>query len=52
MLEKALQGDRRYWTWVTGLFVVMGVGLYCYLKQYHYGLGVTGLSRDVTPRRC
>ena len=48
MLEKALQGDRWYWTWVTGLFVVMGVGLYCYLKQYHYGLGITGLSRDVT----
>ena len=48
MLEKALHGDRRYWTWVASLFVVMGVGLYFYLKQYHHGLGITGLSRDVT----
>ncbi len=48
MIEKALHGDKRYWTWVTFLVIVMGIGVLAYLKQFHEGLGVTGLSRDVT----
>lgn len=48
MIEKALHGDKRYWTWVTFLVLVMGVGVLAYLKQFHEGLGVTGMSRDVT----
>jgi Ni/Fe-hydrogenase subunit HybB-like protein len=48
MIEKALHGDKRYWTWVTFLVLVMGVGVLAYMKQFHEGLGVTGLSRDVT----
>jgi molybdopterin-containing oxidoreductase family membrane subunit len=48
MLEKALHGDKRYWTWVFVLFAFMGIGLYFYLRQYSEGLGITGLSRDVT----
>ncbi len=48
MIEKALHGDKRYWTWVTFLVLVMGVGVLAYLKQFSEGLGVTGLSRDVT----
>jgi Ni/Fe-hydrogenase subunit HybB-like protein len=48
MLEKALQGDKRYWSWVVVLFAVMGIGLYFYLRQFHEGLGITGMSRDVT----
>ena len=48
MLEKALVGDRRYWTWIGALLAVMGIGFLFYIKQFTYGLGVTGLSRDVT----
>lgn len=48
MLEKALVGNRRYWTWIFTLFALLGIGLICYLKQFFYGLGITGLSRDVS----
>jgi len=48
MIEKALTGDRRYWTWIAALLIVMGAGGYCYLWQLREGLGITGLSRDVT----
>src|SRR3990170_5748197 len=48
MLEKALTGSRRYWTWIFLLLAVSGVGVLAYLKQFSTGLGVTGLSRDVT----
>src|SRR5512146_2853199 len=48
MLEKALVGDRGYWAWVVGLLAVIGLGLAAYLHQLSTGLGVTGLSRDVT----
>ncbi len=48
MLEKALYGDRRYWTWVIFLMTLMGIGFLFYLRQLEYGLGITGLSRDVT----
>ncbi|MCK5126201.1 MAG: polysulfide reductase NrfD [candidate division Zixibacteria bacterium] len=48
MLEKALSGDKRYWTWIAFLLLVIGVGTLAYLKQYNEGLGITGLSRDVT----
>ena len=48
MLEKALVGDKRYWTWVISLMAVIGIATLFYLKQYSEGLGVTGLGRDVT----
>ena len=48
MLEKAISGDRRYWGWVVFLLAVIGVGFVCYLKQLTTGLGITGMSRDVT----
>jgi molybdopterin-containing oxidoreductase family membrane subunit len=48
MFEKAVVGGRRYWTWVGGLLVVMGLAMLAYLRQLDVGLGVTGLSRDVT----
>lgn len=48
MLEKALSGDKRYWTWIAFLLVVIGIGTLAYLKQFNEGLGITGLSRDVT----
>ena len=48
MLEKALSGDKRYWGWIAFLLVVIGVGTFFYLRQFHEGLHITGLSRDVT----
>ncbi len=47
MIEKALSGNRGYWGWIAFLLVLMGVGFGFYLKQYHFGLAITGLSRDV-----
>jgi Ni/Fe-hydrogenase subunit HybB-like protein len=48
MLEKALVGKRSYWGWIAFLAAVIGVGFICYLRQLSFGLGITGLSRDVT----
>jgi molybdopterin-containing oxidoreductase family membrane subunit len=48
MLEKALIGGRRYWTWVFFLLVIIGIGFITYLQQFKLGLGITGLSRDVS----
>jgi Ni/Fe-hydrogenase subunit HybB-like protein len=47
MFEKAVVGSKRYWAWVLGLSAVILLGLFAYLHQLSYGLGVTGLSRDV-----
>ncbi len=48
MFEKALSGSRRYWGWITLLGVITLVGLIFYLHQLSYGLGITGMSRDVS----
>ncbi|MHC4180430.1 MAG: sulfate reduction electron transfer complex DsrMKJOP subunit DsrP, partial [Planctomycetota bacterium] len=49
MLEKALVGSRRYYGWLTFLLLVIAGGAYFYIfKQLNYGLGVTGMSRDVS----
>ncbi|GER93437.1 menaquinol oxidoreductase [hot springs metagenome] len=48
MLEKALVGGKRYWTWVFFLLAVVGIGFITYLQQFKLGLGITGLSRDVS----
>jgi molybdopterin-containing oxidoreductase family membrane subunit len=48
MLEKALHGSKIYWAWVMALLGVIGIGFFTYLYQYSQGLGVTGLSRDVS----
>ena len=48
MLEKALSGGRGYWTWIAFLIALMGVGFGSYLRQLDYGLGITGMSRNVT----
>jgi len=48
MLEKALEGSKKYWAWVFFLGGLAAVGCYFYLQQYIYGLGITGLHRDVT----
>jgi len=48
MLEKSLHGSKRYWLWVGFLLAVIFLGFLAYLKQYSEGLGVTGMSRDVS----
>ncbi|MDA8170511.1 MAG: polysulfide reductase NrfD [Nitrospiraceae bacterium] len=48
MLEKALTGSKAYWRWIIFLLVIIGAGTLAYLKQYSYGLGITGMSRDVS----
>jgi len=48
MLEKALSGSKRYWAWIFFLLAVIGIGFLAYMKQFTEGLGITGLSRDVS----
>lgn len=48
MLEKALTGSRRYWSLIFALLGLSGLGFITYLWQFSYGLGLTGMSRDVT----
>jgi Ni/Fe-hydrogenase subunit HybB-like protein len=48
VLEKALKGSRGYGIWVTCLLVLTAVGFFCYLRQLDYGLGITGMSRDIS----
>jgi Ni/Fe-hydrogenase subunit HybB-like protein len=48
MLERALDGSKTYWIWLFFLLGVIGVGFGFYLRQLDVGLGITGLSRDVS----
>ncbi len=48
MLELAIKGSKRYYGWMTALLAVIGVGFICYLWQLSFGLGITGMSRDVS----
>jgi len=48
MLEKALKGSRGYWIWIAVLLAVAAIGCFSYLQQLDYGLGITGMSRDVS----
>jgi Ni/Fe-hydrogenase subunit HybB-like protein len=48
MLEKAFIGGRKYWIWMGCLLVVMGAGFISWLYQFQEGLGVTGMSRDIS----
>jgi molybdopterin-containing oxidoreductase family membrane subunit len=48
MIEKALDGGRGYWAWLAALGAVACAGAWSYGVQLQTGLGVTGLSRDIT----
>jgi Ni/Fe-hydrogenase subunit HybB-like protein len=48
MLEKGFRGSPTYWLWVAFLAVTIGTGFIAYLRQWQYGLSVTGMSRDVS----
>ncbi len=48
MLEKALVGSKRYYALLGILAAIFGVGFLFYLRQLNFGLGITGLGRDVS----
>ena len=48
MFEKALTGSKRYWAWIFFLLAVIALGVMAYLRQFNEGLGLTGMSRDVS----
>jgi Ni/Fe-hydrogenase subunit HybB-like protein len=48
MLELALKGSKSYWIWMVALLGVIGAGFVLYLGQLEIGLGITGMSRDVS----
>ncbi|GAB4340007.1 MAG: polysulfide reductase NrfD [Desulfobulbaceae bacterium] len=48
MFEKALKGNNYYWIWLAFLATFMAIGALCYVRQYNFGLGLTGMSRSVS----
>jgi Ni/Fe-hydrogenase subunit HybB-like protein len=48
MLELAVKGTKRYYGWMGLLLGLAGIGFLVYLKQLDFGLGITGMNRDVT----
>ena len=48
MIELALRGQRRYWYWILFLVLIFLAGFAAYYQQLKTGLGITGLSRDVS----
>lgn len=48
MFEKIFVGGRLYKAWILLLLAIIGAGVACYLIQWFYGLGITGMSRDVS----
>ena len=48
MIEKTLKGKPAYWIWLAFLGMFMAIGAACYVRQYNFGLAMTGMSRDVS----
>jgi molybdopterin-containing oxidoreductase family membrane subunit len=48
MLEYAIKGSKAYCAWMTALLGLIGLGFGVWLWQFNFGLGITGLSRDVS----
>jgi len=48
MFEKAISGTKGYKAWVLLLLVIVGIGFLNYLRQWSIGLGITGMSRNVS----
>jgi molybdopterin-containing oxidoreductase family membrane subunit len=48
MLEKALVGTKRYYGLLAILAGLFALGFLFYLKQLNFGLGITGMGRDVS----
>lgn len=48
MIEKALTGNRSYWLWILFLLALIAVGAASYRDQLDFGLGITGMGRDIS----
>jgi Ni/Fe-hydrogenase subunit HybB-like protein len=48
MIEKVFAGGRKYWGLVALLIILVGIAAVFYIRQWNYGLGITGMSRDVS----
>jgi Ni/Fe-hydrogenase subunit HybB-like protein len=48
MLELVFKGNKIYWGWIAALLAIIGCGFAFYLWQIKFGLGITGMSRDVS----
>jgi Ni/Fe-hydrogenase subunit HybB-like protein len=48
MIEKALKGNSNYWMWLAFLSAFIAVGGICYLRQFLYGMHLTGMGRDLS----
>ena len=48
MIEKALKGNSNYWMWLAFLSTFIAVGGICYLRQFLYGMHLTGMGRDLS----
>ena len=48
MIEKILKGKSAYWIWLAFLVVFIAIGAACYVRQYLFGLALTGMSRNVS----
>lgn len=48
MIERALKGESKYWAWIALLLGIIGIGFLTYLYQLRVGLGITGMSRDIS----
>jgi Ni/Fe-hydrogenase subunit HybB-like protein len=47
-LQSATTGGRRYHLWMGSLTAIIAVGAYAYSLQFRYGLGVSGMSDQVS----
>jgi len=48
MIERALAGGRVYRAWISVLVALVALGALAYRRQLEDGLGITGMSRDVS----
>jgi len=48
MLDLAVKGSKKYWGWLAFLGAIVACGAFFYMKQLSFGLGITGMSRDVS----
>lgn len=48
MIEKVLKGNSNYWMWLAFLTAFIAVGAICYLRQYFFGMHLTGMGRDLS----
>jgi Ni/Fe-hydrogenase subunit HybB-like protein len=47
MFEHIFRGSKNYYTLVAILLGVIAIGFYAYMRQYFFGIGLTGMSRSV-----